>query len=1854
MKSIENPPSIEIKLKNLARHLIYIFFITSFFLAGCRQKQKDIIPDPAFSKYIVSFTSGEISVEAPILVQLTDIPEGLEPGSAVPQGLFSFKPGLAGETVFLPGGTLRFRPSSPMKPGTQYTVTFALDKLIEVEKMLNNFVFSFSTISQNFTVEEDGLFVSPTLVAGLMSWSGKLTTADVASPSKIKELVTATYDNKTIPLKWTNTPDRRSFTFMADSLERHSTLEKTLTVKWDGKPIDVKESAEISVPVPSRNQFKILNVKTHTSPGQQVFITFSDPLQVGQPIDGMVEIEGNKPFTWQIDANRMILWPTSHITGQLKLSVHKGLKSSDGNDLKEDNVFSLIFRNQKPAVRLLGKGVIVPGDGRLSFPFEAVSLKAVDLRIIKIYASNIRQFLQENSIDGSSDLKKVGRLAYSGKVDLQPDKKEKLFQWNTYRIDLNRYITLEQGAIYRIELRFKKAYSLYDCLETLTHEPSEEIEIIDDNWDSPGWYSLYYWPQGFDWQQRENPCHISYYTSERFVSRNIFASNLGIIAKEGKGYNFTFVVTNLNSAMPEEKAEISLFDYQHQLMGKTTTDNRGMATISLAGKPFVAVATKGNQTGYLRIDDGSSLSLSNFDLTGQEVQKGIKGFLYGERGVWRPGDKLLLTFILDDPADYLPSNTPVIFRLTNSRGQEVNRQVATSSENGFYHFPVTTQHDDPTGNWYARVQVGGAIFEQRIKVEAVKPNRLKIDIKLPETIVPGSRQTAELTSAWLHGALAPSLKAIVEAELFAVKTTFKGFEKYSFDNPGAVFSPSKKTIFEGRLNERGIASIPLDFQAESNAPGKLRAWFTTRVFEEGGDFSINVQDAKYSPYQKYIGIRMPDSPDQWYKTDTDYQAELIALTPDGKPVTVGKTEISLYKIDWRWWWESGEDELARYVSGQHYQPVQKWTLNETGTSAKIKLNIAYRDWRDNGRYLLYARNTENGHATGTTFYMSKWGSWRSDDMPDGATILSIRTDKEKYAPGEKIRVTLPSSKKGRALVSLEDGREVKDIFWVGTSENETTFDIEVKPGMAPTLYIFVSLLQPYGNLNNDAPIRLYGVKGITVEDQQTVLKPIISVKEELEPEKEFSLTVSETGGRPMTYTLAIVDEGLLDLTNFGTPDPHRHFYAREALGVKTYDLFDYVAGAYGAQLEKAFAVGGDQDKVASGKKQANRFQPVVLYAGPFSLNKGGKKTHNLQMPNYVGSVRAMVIAGNNGAYGNSSKDIKVRKAVMLLATLPRVAGPGEYITLPVTVFAMKENTRDVTIEVETNDLFTVDGNRTQLLTFSEIGDKMVMFNLKTVKKTGTGKVIVTARSANETATYEVEMDIRNPNPPIVISENRLIEPGETWNAGIAAPGATNSNESYLELATLQGLNISRHLGELIQYPHGCTEQTVSGAFAQLYIENLAELSPQEKFRAEENIRVAIQRLRSVQTPNGGFAFWPGQNASDDWSTSYSGHFITLAAQKGYAVPEEMRNRWISYQRIRAREWKAATGAEPFIRQQEALVQAYRLYTLALAGAPEQGVMNRFREEVSNHPQARWRLAAAFVLAGQPAAATQLITQLQTTTEAYPDHGPTFGSQLRDKAMILETLLLMNDRRNAFPLLQEMSREIGESTWLSTQSAAWCFYSIAKFYSAYKPEVGLDATVTMNGKTEKHLSELPVVKLRAAPNHQGMVKATVANNGKTPLFVQLTSRGIPEEDTEGAAQNNLQMTTSYTDRNGNLIDPSELEQGTDLFLNVTMKHPGMRGPYRQLALTTIFPSGWEILNRRLSDIPDQQQKSYEYQDIRDDRVYTYFGLSSGESRTFRIALNASYKGRFYAPAIVCEAMYDNSIHARQPGTWMKVN
>ena len=396
----------------------------------------------------------------------------------------------------------------------------------------------------------------------------------------------------------------------------------------------------------------------------------------------------------------------------------------------------VMFEEIKPDVELIGKGIILPNSNGLIFPFKAVSLKAVDVKILKIYEKNIPQFLQVNSMSGDRELRRVGKVILKKTIQLTQKSAMDLGKWNNYSFDLAQLIKTEPGAIYKVIISFKKEYSTYKCDSSEPENMDESMQEMsdgDDTEDEHDWdyYGDYYYDDyeyyDYDYDDRDNPCK-NYYYRNREVSRNILASDLGLIAKRGTDGSMMFIVTNLITTEPIKNATIEIYDYQLQVLKTLKTDKGGMCEGIFKRKPFLMVAKVGNQRGYLKLDDGSSLSLSAFDVSGEEVQKGLKGFIYGERGVWRPGDTLFLSFILEDKQNTLPKNHPVQFELLNPQGQVFRKITKTVGLNGFYNFTTTTEKSSPTGNWTARIKVGGAWFTKNIKIETIMPNRLKIKL----------------------------------------------------------------------------------------------------------------------------------------------------------------------------------------------------------------------------------------------------------------------------------------------------------------------------------------------------------------------------------------------------------------------------------------------------------------------------------------------------------------------------------------------------------------------------------------------------------------------------------------------------------------------------------------------------------------------------------------------------------------------------------------------------------------------------------------------------------------------------------------------------------------------------------------------------------------------------------------------------------------------------------------------------------------------------------------------------------------------------------------------------------------------
>ncbi|NJM94290.1 MAG: hypothetical protein HC842_06180 [Cytophagales bacterium] len=360
-------------------------------------------------------------------------------------------------------------------------------------------------------------------------------------------------------------------------------------------------------------------------------------------------------------------------------------------------------------------------------------------------------------------------------INLQATGVPDLQSWNRFTLDMAELGQLQKGAMYQIRIGFRQEHALYYCGEAST---DLQPPLPEENWDQAeeeSYWDSYYYTEDYDWQQRDNPCHSSYYGRRRSVIKTLFVSELGLIAKRGDEGDIYLFATNLLSTEPESGVSMKLYDYQQQLITEASTNGQGMVRVRPERKPFVLVAQKGEQWGYLKLGDGNALSMSHFNTAGQTVQKGVKGFIYGERGVWRPGDTLYVSFMLEDKAGTLPLGHPVILELSNPQGQLHSRLVRSQSMGGIYQFNLATPESAPTGNWLARVKVGGTEFTKVLKIETVKPNRLRVQLDFGRerlTQEQGSL-TATLRSQWLHGASAKNLKATVDALLVPMETRFE-------------------------------------------------------------------------------------------------------------------------------------------------------------------------------------------------------------------------------------------------------------------------------------------------------------------------------------------------------------------------------------------------------------------------------------------------------------------------------------------------------------------------------------------------------------------------------------------------------------------------------------------------------------------------------------------------------------------------------------------------------------------------------------------------------------------------------------------------------------------------------------------------------------------------------------------------------------------------------------------------------------------------------------------------------------------------------------------------------------------------
>lgn len=1814
--------------------------------ASCGKKAP-VSNEQAFANYIAAYTTGIVQTRQNIEVELVEaVPSDKEIDL---NDLFDITPSIDGHVERKGEKSFVFVIEERLAFNKDYTVTFHLSELVETPKELENFVFQIKTLAQNYTVNPSLYrYYDFNNITKLFA-EGTIYLSDAEEIEDIQQTLTAEQNGKKLPVSFSKGEGTGTYNFQVDSIIRGENASVVL-LKFDASHlgVDFKENQELAIP--SLKDFKLESSTAVSDEPPYLQLMFSDPLQAQQNLNGLITISAHPNLTFTINGNEIKVFSGKPLKGSLDVFVSEGIKNILGYKLPAGYNSTVNFESLKPAVKFQQSGTILPGSTNLTIHFQAVNLKYVALKITEIYASNVGQFLQINNLDENNELHRVGRNVVHQLIDLTQSENYVAARWTNYEIDLADLITPSPGTIYQVSLDIRKPYTALDCTadNAISFEELSNQLSLENNDRVNGYYYYEddeYYVDDYNWREREDPCKSSYYAyNNQKVEVNIMSTDIGLIAKSNELGEIVLFATNLLTAKPESGVEIQLLNYQLQPIISGKTDSDGMLQLKATAKPFLAVAKKDKHITYLKLDDAKSNPIGMFDVGGDVVQAGAKGFIYGERGVWRPGDSLYLSFMIDDPKNLYLEKEPVVLTLSNPSGVVVTKMIQPIGANKLVTFRTKVEHEAPTGLYQAIVKIGGAQFTKTLRIENVRPNRLKIDLKLQTAYISAlsSNLNAKVAVNWLFGTPVANSTLKIDATTEIKQDPFAKFKAFNFSNKEQKYYSEELDVYTGTTNSEGISNVFEKLNFNGKFPGYMQLNLKVAATETAGDITNEYFTVGYSPYVSYAGLMLPNGngKQNLFEIDKDYTFQVASVSENGTAISKN-LEVTLFKTNWQWWWENDNNSNSSYNSNRTKQEVWKSTVATNSGKGTFKLNRKGSEW---GRYLIEVKDLQSGHIASEYVYFDYpgWGSLATRNDPDGASMLTFTADKATYNLKEVVNVSFPSSEGSRALITIENGTEIISTKWVDTKAGTTQYQFEAVEEMAPAAYVHIMLIQPHAQTANSLPIRMYGVIPIEVENSATHLYPVIEVANELKPNQEFTVTVSEKNNAAMNYTLAIVDEGLLSLTHFKTPDAWKHFNQKEALGIKTWDMFKDVIGAFNGKSGKLLATGGDSKLDLEEARKTQRFKPAVLFIGPIK-STGGKQSHTFKMPNYIGAVRVMVVA-NNGkeAYGNVEKTVAVKQPLMLLTSLPRKMGPSERVALPITVFVDQALSGTLKIEVKTDGKKLVCDEPIQTLEVKG-GEYMAMFEVEAGTSIGKGTVEVTASLGGNKAFEKVDIPIDQPNAKQTSNLSFKLAAGEKLQLSPDDLEMSNADKYSFEAATVPIRGLEKVMNYILEYPYGCAEQVTSKGYAQLLVPQFANVDENLKKQYEANVKAAIARLNTYANNDGGLSYWPGYYQSEEWVSVYALQFLTDAQKVGHVIPAGLRENLTKFIKSKATSFSFTNYTSEWVERRQKSQQAYRLFVLAMINEPDLGAMNRLKEHKYSNTFEKILLAAAYGATGKKDIGKSLLSGISgnALTENY--YSP-YGSKNRDLAF-----LAMAFKLNGLQAMAESTLNTAlESFYLSKYFNT---HEIGILLSAAKLVYNLDQNSELNIALKENGKNVSIQK--GKPIYSGNVKSggklDVTNNGTAPIYITLSGTGYPKPTETASNSNGLFVGVKYTVNGVVSNNLPTLHQGDQVTASATIINSTSQF-IENIAFTLCIPNGGEINDVK---VVYQPNKESDYSDIKDNKVIHYFALNKGESRILDVKFTAAYTGLYFLPSSYAEDMYHPEINGNSPSYWINL-
>jgi len=1510
-----------------------------------------------------------------------------------------------------------------------------------------------------------------------------------------------------------------------------------------------------------------------------------------------------------------------------QVTIREGLPSASGERTEYDETFTLTFGDRPAYVGFAGSGVILPRSEADGIAIETVNVSRLDIEVLRVPDRILSQHYlaqgETNDEGGwgywsfNSAGEDVGVQVYRGQIDIDVGSRRNTAITTVFAL----------GAALR-ELR-----------------PGAYVVKVKDITPGAG-------QRGGSETENESPASAYRWILYTDMALQSFSGATGL----------DVVVRSLRTARPLGNTTVTLIAHNNEELARARTDREGRvhfadALVNGEGPARARyVMAYGAEGDFTALDlQRPALDLSDRGVDGRRAPGDIDAYLYTERGIYRPGERVRLIGLVRDEVGRAISNRPSTLVVFRPNGTEARRiRMTEAVDGGAIAKNIEIDRAAPRGVWRAELLVDGqeaAAGSVSWSVEDFVPQRLRVQVQASEAVLrAGQTRAINVQADFLYGAPGGGLTVEGEGRLMVDPNPFPDFAEYSFGRVDETFSEQFFQLAPTVTDGQGRAQLLVQLPGEPETTLPLRARMIASVADPGGrlvreDFVIPVRLRNI-----YIGLRSTFE-NRRAGAGERVAFDVIALNADGRRVAVRDVQWQIVREDWSYDWYLDNGTWRWRRTGRDI-PVDGATVT-IGVGQPLRIA---KDGLREGSYRLIVRDTASDTESSQRFGVG-WGGPADDDAtPD---MVSVVAPADPVRPGARARVQIRPPYPGEAQIVVATDRVI-ETRTVRVDGDGATIDLPVTAEWGSGAYVLVTVMTPRDPVALPVPRRAIGVAYVPVDIGARTLEVIAGEGlRNVRPRTTVNIPVqvrNAPGGERVRVAIAMVDEGILNITRYESPNPVDYFFGRRALGVDVRDdygrLLNPNLGAPATARQGGDSLGGEGLTVVPTR--------TVALVSDIVEVRGGRATIPVEIPDFNGTLRLMAVAWSESAVGQDAEQIVVRDPVVAELILPRFLAPGDEAQGTLNIDNVEGPNGAYTVTVSGSPAaqiqaqarrFTLNRNQRQTTLIPIVGGPL-----------GVGTISLRLEGPQGFAPIERTYDIQSRAPflPITITTTEPLAAGASWRAPPDALAAFQpSAHALISFSNLAGLDPAPILDELYRYPYGCTEQLTSVAMPLLYYDVLAsEANRQRDPRITRRLQDVVTQILDRQGPDGAFGLWhAGDGYASPWLGAYATDFLLRAQRAGYAVPRQpMQQAYAALRRV-ARlndfgnvgydfsvyRWPGSNDTEQLLRSRAA---AYALYVLAKAGEADIGQLRYYHDTHLNNepsPLARAQIGAALAHMGDRARSRNAFRQAERAL-GYRNTGDWYQSPLRDLAGVLALAAEAGETDLVNRLRQRLERDAPDADRLMTQEQAQFLLAANALLQRAGP-----VNVSLNGQQ--------MAERRMIADAQRLAAGLVfRNNARGPVWRSLSLTGAPRE-APPAMQAGYAIDKRVFRLDGSLADLDSVRQGDRVVIVLSGQPEGARN--YPTVLVDLLPAGLEIETvlgpadgagsnwdgtaragpfSWIGDISWAQVS-----EARDDRYVASANVTGG----FRFAYiaRAVSPGRYTMPAAQVEDMYRPGVMAR---------